>query len=133
MNLNGIPVTETCGTAVVYADAYLDKAFTQLLDNSVRHGGNVTEIRISLVPLEGGTEIIVEDNGAGIPLDEKERIFDRGVGKNTGWGLFLAREILAVTGISIRECGEPGKGARFVLGIPKDAFNEAGTVTPMTI
>ena len=54
----------------------------------------------------------------GISPDQKESIFERGYGKNTGMGLFLAREILAITGITIAETGKPGKGARFEITVP---------------
>jgi hypothetical protein len=37
-------------------------------------------------------------------------------------GLFLAREILAMTGIGIRETGDPGSGARFEMRVPKDKW-----------
>ena len=37
-------------------------------------------------------------------------------------GLFLAREILGIYGISIRECGTPGTGARFEIRVPKGAW-----------
>ena len=53
--------------------------------------------------------IFCEDDGIGIPNDEKERIFSYAYGSNTGMGLFLVREILAITGITIRETGTPGK------------------------
>ncbi|HRU80763.1 MAG TPA: hypothetical protein P5515_09710 [Methanolinea sp.] len=44
---------------------------------------------------------------------EKEKIFGRGYGKNTEMGLFLSREIPAIT-----RNGEPGKGARFEIRVP---------------
>jgi K+-sensing histidine kinase KdpD len=53
-------------------------------------------------------------------LDEKERIFERGFGKNTGLGMFLVREILTLTGITISETGEPGRGARFEILVPPE-------------
>jgi len=56
----------------------------------------------------------------------KEKIFNRGVGKNTGLGLFLVREILSITGITIRECGVEGKGARFEIAVPKGAYRYEG-------
>ncbi len=49
-----------------------------------------------------------------------------GFGKNTGIGLFLAREILSITGITIRETGTPGKGTRFEITVPKGAYQVAG-------
>ncbi len=66
--------------------------------------------------------IIYEDNGTGIPAEDKERIFRRGFGKHTGLGLFLSREILAITSIVIRETGEPGKGVRFELLVPREMY-----------
>ena len=53
---------------------------------------------------------------------EKEKIFDRGFGKNTGLGLTLSREILGITGITIKETGEHGIGARFEITVPKGMF-----------
>ncbi|MDD1687457.1 PAS domain S-box protein [Methanoregula sp.] len=106
----------------VYADPMLEKVFFNLFDNSLRHGGGVHEIRVT--HRESGTGLIIlwEDDGVGIGADEKERIFERGYGKNTGLGLFLVREILAITGIGIRETGIPGAGARFELVVPKGGY-----------
>jgi len=100
----------------------LPKVFFNLLDNTVKHGGQVTRIRVSQEQRQNAVVIIWEDDGTGIPAGQKERIFERGVGKNTGLGLFLIREILAITGITIRETGEPGKGARFEVLVPAGAY-----------
>ncbi|MBW2674294.1 MAG: ATP-binding protein, partial [Deltaproteobacteria bacterium] len=62
--------------------------------------------------------IAVEDDGVGVPAEIKEKIFERGVGSNTGYGLFLVQEILAITGISIRETGKEGTSARFEIIVP---------------
>jgi PAS domain S-box-containing protein len=114
----------------VYADPILAKVFSNLLDNTLRHGENVSTIRISS-HLSGEQLIVVwEDDGAGVPSTEKEKIFDQGYGKNTGLGLFLAREILGITGITIRETGTVGKGARFEIAVPMGAYRVAGPVTP---
>jgi len=106
----------------IFADPMLEKVFSNLLDNSIRHGQRVTEIRISV--RESGSDLIVvwEDNGMGISYDEKELIFERGYGKNTGIGMFLIREILSLTDISIHERGEEGIGARFEILIPKGVY-----------
>jgi len=71
---------------------------------------------------ETGLEIIWEDDGVGVPAESKKNIFSKGVGDNTGLGLYLAREILATTGFTISEEGEPGKGARFVIRVPSGWF-----------
>ncbi len=89
------------------------------MDNAVRYGGKITTIRFSVLERDEDHLIVCEDDGDGIPAMEKEKIFERGFGKNTGLGLFLSREILAITGITITETGEPGKGARFEMTVPK--------------
>lgn len=106
-------------TVEIYADAMMVKVLENLFENAYRHGGTVTTISISTRKDGDRLVILVEDDGAGIADDEKERIFERGYGKNTGLGLFLAREILAITGISISETGVPGKGARFEITVPE--------------
>lgn len=117
MFINDLPA----GTAV-FADPLTAKVFYNLMDNAVRYGGKITTIRLSVEDRDGVPVIVCEDDGYGIPAGEKERIFDRGYGKNTGLGLFLAREILNITGMTIRETGEPGNGARFEITVPGDSF-----------
>jgi PAS domain S-box len=102
----------------VYADPLLEKVFYNLIDNSLRHGMTVNRIGISVVKGQAGIILVYEDNGEGIPDDKKARIFERGYGKNTGLGLYLVQEILALTGITIRETGNAGQGARFEMLIP---------------
>ena len=71
------------------------------------------------MPDGGSARIIWEDNGVGVPIDQKQRIFNRGFGSHTGLGLFLVKEVLSITGATIRETGEPGKGARFEIAVPE--------------
>ncbi|WP_409199284.1 PAS domain S-box protein [Methanospirillum lacunae] len=106
----------------ILADQMVKRVFYNLLDNSVRHGLKVNTITVSTNEDKGELFVLWEDNGIGIPFEEKEKIFERGFGKNTGLGMFLAREILSLTGISIQETGEPGKGARFVIRVPGGVF-----------
>jgi signal transduction histidine kinase len=110
----------------VFADPMMEKVLFNLLDNSVRHGGRVTGISVTSRESGGDLILIWEDNGIGIPDEHKERIFERKFGKNTGLGMFLIREILSLTGITIRETGVPGKGARFEILVPKGAFKTGG-------
>jgi len=106
----------------LFADPLIVKVFYNLLDNAVRHGRKTTYIRFSVKEHNGTFVILCEDNGDGIPLELKEKIFDRGFGKNTGLGLFLAREILSITGITIQETGIPGNNARFEIAVPRGGF-----------
>ncbi len=102
----------------IYADPLCNRVFVNLLDNTLRHGGSVTEIRVSYHRSNGGVTIVWEDNGVGIPADLKEKIFEQGYGSNTGMGLFLCREILSGTSITLKETGTPGAGARFEIDVP---------------
>jgi signal transduction histidine kinase len=92
------------------------------MDNAVRYGGKITTIQFAALKSGNDHLIVCEDDGEGIPAEEKEMIFERGYGKNTGLGLALSREILDITGITIKEIGEPGKGARFEMTVPKGAY-----------
>ena len=111
---------------MVFADQLIVKVFFNLMDNAVRYGGKITTIRFSALGSGDEHIILCEDDGEGITLEEKGKIFERGFGKNTGLGLFLSREILAITGITIIETGEPGKGARFEMTVPEGAWRIAG-------
>jgi PAS domain S-box-containing protein len=107
----------------IFADPLLEKTFFTLMENALRHGVYVTAIRFSYhVTDEKTLHLIYEDNGVGISFDEKGHIFERGYGKHTGFGLFLSKEILSITGFSIRENGEPGKGARFEISVPQEDY-----------
>jgi len=108
---------------LIYADPLLEKVFSSLIENAVRHGEKITEIVISTEEQEDGSLILrVKDDGVGIPDDEKEKIFAYGYGKNTGFGLAFAKELLSVTGIKISESGVFGEGASFGIHVPKNAW-----------
>ena len=106
----------------IFADTLFRQVFFNLLDNAQRHGGHVTTITVSMEHNRFGLIIYVEDNGVGIPATQKKKIFERGFGKSTGFGLFLTMEILRITGIKIQETGIEGSGALFEIIVPKGAF-----------
>jgi PAS domain S-box-containing protein len=112
----------------IYADPLFEKVVYTLLENAMRHGGPLTFIRLSYRIVNSACVVICEDNGPGVPQEEKEKIFLREFGKHTGFGLFLSREILSITGFSIRETGIPGNGARFEILIPEGSFRENKTL-----
>ena len=104
---------------MIYADPLLEKAIYNLIENSLRHGEIVTQIKVAFsIEDDYNGVLIFEDNGVGIPNVDKNKIFDKDFGKNTGFGLFLIREIFSLTGMTIHECGKPSQGARFVIKIP---------------
>jgi len=106
----------------IFADPIFNKIFYNFLDNALRHGQKVSTISVSAHESPHGLVISWEDNGVGIPAHEKEKIFSKEYGKHTGLGLFLAAEICSVTGITLQETGEPGKGARFEMLVPAGAY-----------
>ena len=110
----------------LFADPLIVRVFFNLMDNAVRYGRKITTIRFFVIGKGDDHIIVCEDDGVGILAEEKEIIFERSFGKNTGLGLTLSREILNITGIMIRETGEPGKGARFEMTVPKGANRSAG-------
>lgn len=120
--LDGIHLDIGLGNLEVLADPMLEKVFFNLLDNVVRHGEGVTEIKVSFHENEGNGAIILEDNGIGVPEEKKARIFSQGFGRGSGLGLFLVREVLEITGMNISEIGKEGKGARFEIVLPNDRF-----------
>jgi len=110
----------------IFADPMLVKVLQSIADNSARHGVHATLMRFSSETEGEALKIICEDDGVGVSVDEKGKIFERGYGKHTGLGLHFAREVLHITRIDIEENGEPGKGARFVISVPKGRWRYAG-------
>jgi PAS domain S-box-containing protein len=122
VNTGDIIVDNRISGTEIRADAMLGKVFDNLIENAVRYGDTITTIIFYTRETPDGLVLVCEDDGTGIPEDEKEKIFIRGFGRNTGLGLFLAREILSISGITIRETGEPGGGARFEMNVPHGAY-----------
>jgi PAS domain S-box-containing protein len=106
----------------IYADLLLERVFHHLIDNAIRHGGTITQIRFSAKESFEELVLVCEDDGVGIPDDEKEKIFNRQQFMRSGLALFISREILSITGINIRETGIPGTGARFEIRVPKGSY-----------
>jgi len=106
----------------VYADPMFERVFRNLADNSIRHGGKVTRMKVTQHREGGGLVLLYEDDGVGIPEDIKERIFEKGFGKHTGFGLFMVRQVLSLTGISVREIGMQGSGVRFEIRVPEGSY-----------
>ncbi|WP_321504508.1 PAS domain S-box protein [uncultured Methanoregula sp.] len=115
---DGITLAVDTGDYEVFADPMLMLAFYNLFENTMRHGENASRITLSFTVSGTRGTLVIEDNGVGVPDDIRDSIFEKGVGKNTGFGLFLTGEILAITGLEIHETGSFGKGARFEISIP---------------
>ncbi len=125
ISLHGIRIENTAGSVEIYADPMAGRAVFNLFENAVRHGGEVSCITLDF-RVDGSEGIVViSDDGYGVPAGEKEKIFERGYGTNTGLGLFLVREIFLITGITIKENGVAGLGARFEIHVPEGVWTMA--------
>ncbi len=107
----------------IFTDPLIEKVFQRLFENSVKHGDHVTLIRVWHTVTFEGVTIFFEDDGIGIPLEKKEQIFLRAEFTRVSRGsLIFVREILDITGITITETGEPGKGVRFEIMVPNGGY-----------
>ncbi|GAB2661935.1 hypothetical protein GCM10027169_25660 [Gordonia jinhuaensis] len=111
----------------------LTRALRNLTDNAARHTRST--IWLTMTTDEDHAVITVDDNGAGIPADQRERVFDRFARLDsdrrdvtgTGLGLAIAREIARAHRGDVR-VGEGGPGARVELVVPL----AIGTAPPHT-
>jgi len=117
-----IKVVNDCHGLTVLADAFLRQLFYNLIDNTQKYGKKTTVIRVYFEKAESDKlRLIYEDDGVGISTDDKLKLFTEGfsTGGSTGFGLFLIKKMMDVYGWQIQETGEPGKGARFTIAIPR--------------
>lgn len=107
---------------LVFSDLMLERMFFNLMENSQRHGGNVRNIWVDVEDRGNLKVLVYRDDGKGVGQENKQKIFEMGFGSNTGLGLYAAREILAITGLTISETGEEGKGVRFEIEVPSGSW-----------
>jgi PAS domain S-box-containing protein len=98
--------------------------FTNLVENAVRHGGR-TDLSVSIEssPLpDGSFELLVRDDGKGIPPEHRERVFGvferldgASTSHGTGMGLAICRKVVELAGGSIAIAGSRGTVVRMVL------------------
>jgi signal transduction histidine kinase len=105
---------------VLVNEARIAHVFGNLLSNALKFSPPGADVVLSVQPSEKHLEISVADQGAGIPKDELQHVFDRFYrGKNetstegAGLGLAIAREIIEAHGGTIRATSEHGKGSVF--------------------
>lgn len=111
----------------ILADPMFPKVLRNLLDNTVEHGGTVTRASFTYSEGPDGLLIVYEDDGVGIPVDMKESIFEsRARSGRASFGLYLSTEILSITGMTFKETGEPGKGARFEILVQSGYYRVDG-------
>ncbi|OPY31704.1 MAG: putative diguanylate cyclase [Methanomassiliicoccales archaeon PtaU1.Bin124] len=119
--LEGIEVGSDVEGWEIFADPLLEKVFYNLIDNSIRYAQHLKKINLVVNDERAYLKIIYSDDGVGISPEDRERLFEKGFGKNTGYGLFLAKEILSLTDIGMDEVGDEN-GARFQMLVPPGNF-----------
>lgn len=122
VDIKQIRFQSDAGDLEIFADPLLERVFYNIVANAVEHGNQVSVVRLSATELSDRLLIHIQDDGIGIPPHDKETIFQKGYGKNTGLGLFLSREILSITNITIKESGEFQRGACFEMCVPKGIY-----------
>lgn len=121
--VNTIPAEVT-----VHADARrLERMITNLIDNGIKFGSDGGTVIVRHESNERD-EIIVEDNGEGIPAQHLERLFerfyrvDRARSRDmggTGLGLAIVKHLALLHGGEVTVASELGKGTRFTIHLPK--------------
>ena len=98
----------------------LDQVVGNLVENALRHGaGTVT---VTVRPFETGAEVLVEDEGEGIPPETTARVFTRfwrgNRGRGTGLGLYIVKGLVEAHGGSVEVGRADSGGARFRFVLP---------------
>jgi PAS domain S-box-containing protein len=116
-------INSELGDVEIFADPLLPRVFFNLLENSLRNSTRIKpEISLFTRVEKDDLLIVYTDNGYSIPSDRKEKIFDGNDDTGTIRGLFLIRELLGFTGITILETGTPEAGIRFEIRVPKGKY-----------
>jgi PAS domain S-box-containing protein len=117
--MSDVKLVNDCSGLNVLADSLLQQLFYNLIDDSLKHGETVSQIRVNYETEDDNLKLVYTDDGTGVPEKEKELIFKEGYGKGTGYGLYLIRKLCDAYGWTIKETGTSGKGAQFTIAIPK--------------
>lgn len=119
-----LKINNECRGLTVLADSSLTQLFYNLIDNTIKHGKKTTTIRVHYEKVDqANLKLVYEDDGVGVPLEDKPKLFTEGfsTSDSTGFGLFLTKKMIQVYGWTISEEGEPDKGAKFVITIPSSS------------
>ena len=115
-------IINECQGLTVLADSFLRQLFYNFIDNTRKYGKKTTTIRVHYERSDQDClKMVYEDDGVGVPLENKSHLFKEGfsTGGSTGFGLFLTKKMMDVYGWQIQENGDPGIGVKFVLTIPR--------------
>lgn len=110
---------------LVQADfVLLEQVIVNLLDNACAYTPAGTQVSVTAAQREGNIEIVVADNGPGIPEADLERIFDKfyrvpgTAAGGTGLGLSISRGVVEAHGGALTAANRPGGGVQFTIRLP---------------
>jgi signal transduction histidine kinase len=106
----------------VRADSFLRQLFFNFIDNTRKYGKKTTTIKVHSERAEQNSlKLIYEDDGVGVPFENKKNLFKEGfsTGGSSGFGLFFIKKMMDVYGWQIQEEGEPDIGVKFIISIPQ--------------
>lgn len=120
-----IDVSHVSGGQVSGSAVLLAQVVRNLVENAVRHASS--RVVVSLGERDGWVELTVDDDGVGVPIDDRERIFERFVrldearareAGGSGLGLAIVLKIVELSGGTVLVAQAPGSGARFAVRLP---------------
>lgn len=120
IDVSGVSAGQVSGDAVL-----LGQVVRNLLANAIRHARGL--VVVSLVEQDDRVLLTVDDDGAGVPPDERERIFERFVRLDearardhggAGLGLAIVRKVVEAFGGDVTVADSPEGGARFTVSLP---------------
>lgn len=115
---------------IACSPSQINQVFINLLNNAAQAMDDRGRIVIQTRHADGFVHVAVNDNGRGIPKDVIGRIFEpffttKPIGQGTGLGLSITYQIVQQHGGHIRVESEIGRGTRFVVSLPTQAFKAA--------
>ena len=111
----------------IYADPLFAEVLKHIIENALVHGKTTKNLVVTYHETADGLDLVIADDGIGIPSGQKQAIFEYDAGGHAGIGLFICRQIVAVTGMTLSETGTEWNGARFVIHIPKNGYRIEGS------
>jgi hypothetical protein len=120
--LKGIKFTNNIDNLDIYASSQTNFVLQALFDFSIKYYDQVTSILMYTSISEGALHIIYTDDGVGISEEDKARIFDYDITKIGQNKLYIAKELLSITDISLEENGIDKSGTHFVITVKPGWF-----------
>jgi two-component system, OmpR family, sensor histidine kinase MtrB len=130
----GVPIDispEMVGVRLLADKRRIERVVANLVDNAAQYAGGAT--RLAIEPAVGAARLVVADHGPGIPVSEREKVFERfyrghsagqrGTTNGTGLGLALVAEHVRLHGGRVWVEGGAGSENRFVVELPLDGSN----------